>query len=227
MFITAVQSDRAKAGRVLEAVPTGALWLTWLSRGAPLRRVPVSVSHGAEDALETLHRDVVDFTEPGLAGAHRGFVEALDHLVDQFGGMFAPDADGPVTYTEVPPEWKRTDRDLYYQTLRDLSEARNAVLDQHKELMNAMSQQGHMPAPQDPPAGQSFNLNTGDNSPVTVNAPYTYATDGSTPTAGVPQAPSTPQIDPAPSTPWYRSWPKWGVIAGVVGAVAGVIALLK
>ncbi|MFD3537757.1 hypothetical protein [Streptomyces sp. NPDC058664] len=225
--MTAVQPDPAKVGRVLELISAGVPWLTWLSRGSPLRRVPVPVAYGAEDALEALRRDVVDFTEPSLAEAHQGFISALEHLVDELGGMFAPDTDGPVTYAEVSPEWKRTDHDRYYQTLRDLSRARDAVLNQYKDLMNVMSQQGHMLAPQDPPAGQSFNLNAGDNSPVTVNAPYAYAANNSTASAGLPQVPPTTQNAPAPSTPWYRSWAKWGVIAGAVGAVAGVIALVK
>ncbi|MFE7951567.1 hypothetical protein [Streptomyces sp. NPDC057426] len=220
--MTAVQSDRAKAGRVLEAIPTGAPWLTWLSRGAPLRRVPVPVSHGAEDALEALRRDVVDFTEPGLADAHQGFVEALDHLVDHLGGMFAPDTDGPVTYTEVPPEWERTDRERYYQTLRDLSQARDTFLDSYKELMNAMSQEGHLPAPQDPPPGPSLNITTGDNSPVNASMPYAHASHGATAVAGAAQPP-----EPTTRTPWYRSVVLWTAVAAVAGVGAAIGAFVK
>ncbi|WP_124291256.1 hypothetical protein [Streptomyces sp. ADI91-18] len=87
-----------------------------------------------------------------------------------------------------------------------------------------MSSRGHLSAPQDQPQGQSFNLTSGDNSPVTVNAPYAHATDGSTATAGIPQPQPTAPV-PAPGRPWYRSWAKWGVIAGVIGAVAGVAAI--
>ncbi|MEW2418073.1 hypothetical protein AB0953_30850 [Streptomyces sp. NPDC046866] len=90
--------------------------------------------------------------------------------------------------------------------------------------MNAMGSRGHLPSPQDQPKGQSFNLTSGNNSPVTVNAPYAHATDGSTATAGVPgPQPATPV--PSPGTPWFRSWAKWGVIAGFIGAIAGVAAI--
>ncbi|WP_236246827.1 hypothetical protein [Streptomyces sp. CC210A] len=227
MTVTAATSDRAKAGRILETLPAAAPWLNTLSHRLPLHRVPLAVSHGAEEARDALLRDVVDFVAPELAEAHQSLLDALECLVDQFAGTFPPDSDGPPRYTEVPPEWKRTDRARYDQTLRDLSQARDAVLDRYKELMNAMSQSGHLPAPQDQPAGQSFNLNTGDNSPVTVNAPYAHATGGSTATAGVPQTLPSPSTDPAPRSPWYRNIVVWTAIAAVAGVGAAIGAFVK
>ncbi|MGW7463709.1 hypothetical protein ACWGJT_03145 [Streptomyces xantholiticus] len=225
--MTAAASDRAKAGRILDVLPPDATWLLTLARQLPLRRAPLTLSHGVEDALDALRRDVVDFTAPKLAEAHQALLDALERLVDEFGGTFTPDSDGPVTYTEVPLEWKRTDHNRYYETLRDLSQARDAVLDRYKELMNAMSQRGHLPAPQDPPAGQSFTLSTGDNSPVTVNAPYAHATGKATATAGTPQ-PS--QGATPPSMSWYRSGVVWTAVSaiGTVGAaVIAYFALVK
>ncbi|MFJ5548689.1 hypothetical protein [Streptomyces sp. NPDC093225] len=223
-IMAASASDRAKVGRIVEVLPSDEPWLITLSWRQPLHRVPVGLSDGVQATLNALRRDVVDFEDPELAGAHQALLDALECLVGEFAGTFAPDSAGPPRYTEVPPEWKRTDRARYDQTLRDLSRARDAVLDRYKELMNAMSSRGHLPSPQDQPKGQSFNLTTGDNSPVTVNAPYAHATDGSTATAGAPgPQPATPV--PSPGTPWFRSWAKWGVIAGAIGAIAGVAAI--
>ncbi|MBT2611427.1 hypothetical protein J7I97_25005 [Streptomyces sp. ISL-87] len=224
--MTAAESDRAKAGRILEAIPADASWLTTLSQRLPLHRVSVVLPHGVDNALATLRRDRVRFTAPELAEAHEGLLEALDRLLEEFAGTFAPDINGPPRYTEVPPEWKRADPTRYYEALSDLSRARDAVLERYEELMNVMSQSGHLPAPQDPPAGQSFKVTTGNNSPVQVTAPHAYAAAGGTATAGIPQPPQSAQAAPAPR-PWYRSWTSWGTIAGFIGAAAAIYAIFK
>lgn len=221
--VTATGSDRAKAARVAEAVPADAAWLAQLSRRMPMRRIPDFVAEGVDSALEALQRDVIDFVDPELGTAHQRFTDALARLLDEIGGTFTPDHDA--AYTEIPPEWRRTDPDRYTQTLRDLSQARDTVLDRYKELMNTMSRRGHHPTPQQPQPGPSVQVTAGDNSPVTVNAPHAHASHGGHASAGQP-APADPAT--APQAPWYRSGIFWGAVSAlgtVAGAVVAYLAL--
>lgn len=212
--VTATGSDRAKAARVAEVVPADAAWLVRLSQRMPMRRIPDFVAEGVDSVLEALQRDVIDFVDPELEVAHQGLVDALALLVEEINGTFTPDHDA--AYTEVPPEWRRTDPERYAQTLRDLSRARDTVLDRYKELMNVMSRRGHMPAPQEPQSGPSVRVTAGDNSPVTVNAPHAHASHGGHASAG--------QLAPPDQTPapWYRSGIFWGAVSAV-GTVASVV----
>ncbi|MFJ8795856.1 hypothetical protein [Streptomyces sp. NPDC102462] len=216
--VTAAASDRAKAARTAQAVQPDAAWLAHLSRRMPMRRIPDFVTEAVDAALQALRRDVIDFVDPELNTAHHRFVDALARLDDEIGGTFTPDHDA--AYSEVPPEWRRTDPEQYAQTLRDLSRARDTVLDRYRELMNAMSRRGHLPTPQEPQPGSSVQITAGDNSPVTVNAPYAYASHGGNASAGQP-APAD-QAAAATSVPWYRSGIFWGAVSAL-GTVAGVV----
>ncbi|QOV33248.1 hypothetical protein IM697_23695 [Streptomyces ferrugineus] len=224
--VTATASDRAKAMRTAQAVQPDAAWLTHLSRRMPMRRIPDFVTEGVGDALEALRRDVIDFVDPELNTAHRRFADALARLDDEIGGTFTPDHDA--AYSEVPPEWQRTAPERYAQTLRNLSRARDTVLDRYKELMNAMSRRGHLPTPQEPQPGSSVQITAGDNSPITVNAPYAHATQGGNASAGQP-APADQATGSTP-LPWYRSGIFWGAVsalATVAGVVVAYLALGK
>ena len=216
--------DRDKMTRIARAIPLDASWMAFLLSRQPLHRVPAWALAGVDDAREALCRDIIDFTEPGLTRLHQGLVNALDRLADEFGGTFPPEDSDTLSYTEVPPEWKRTDPTRYYETLQALSHAREDVLDAYKKLMNAMSSQSPEPDPQSP-AAQSFHVTAGDNSPITMNAPYARAAHGATANAGAVPAPSD-----APRGPWFRStvfWTAVSAIAAVAAAMIAYFALIK
>ncbi|MCX4721979.1 hypothetical protein OG818_40525 [Streptomyces virginiae] len=224
--ITAAPSDAASAIRLMRAAPADAAWLITLSQRMPMHRIPHTLDRDVRDALDRLSRPDIRFTDPELVAAHQGLVAALLHLVDEFDGTYAPDAPGPVTYTEVPPEWKRTDPSLYYQTVRVLAQARDTVLARYEEMMNVMSSTGNLPAPQDPPPAQNFHVTSGDNSPVNVNA--AYAASSGTATAGA--APAPQMAAPSTSTPWYSNnvvWTGVGAVGSVAAAVIAYFALVK
>ncbi|MFF8696708.1 hypothetical protein ACF08W_31285 [Streptomyces sp. NPDC015144] len=216
--------DRDKMTRVARVIPPDVPWMRFLLSGQPLRRVPDWVAAGVDDAHEALQRDIVDFTDPGLARLHQDLVDALGHLANEFGGTFPPEDSDTLSYTEVPPEWKRTDPTRYYETLQALSQAREAVLGAYKKLMNAMSSQSPEPDPQ-APAGQSFQITAGDNSPITMHAPYAQASHGATANAG-----AVPDSSDTTDGPWFRSnvfWTAVSAIAAVVAAVIAYFALIK
>lgn len=226
----AVDPDHAKAVRVLQAVPPDAAWLATLASGGPMRRIPDSLAEAVYRAHEQLERDVIEFVDPELAGAHQRLLEALADLGDEIGGTFPPEGDD-LGYTEVPPEWRRTEPDRYYEALRDLSTARQAVLNTYKELMNAMNRRGHLPSspsPQEPGSGQSVSVTAGDNSPVIVNAPNAHASHGATANASANQPPEASETT---ATPWWNRssvlWTALGSVAAVAAAVAGFMALYK
>lgn len=217
--------DRDKMARVSQAIPSAATWVTFLRSQQPLHRIPTEVTEGVEQARDVLRSDIIDFTDPGLARLHQDLVDALDLLADELAGTFTPDDSDTLSYTEVPPEWKRTDPNRYYKTLNDLSHARHAVLDAYKKLMNTMS--SHLPEPdaQGPSAGPSFHFNTGDNSPVSLNAPYAHASGSATASAG-----TSPPSPAAAGAPWYRSsvfWTGLSALATLAAAVIAYFALIK
>ncbi|MGN5392507.1 hypothetical protein [Streptomyces sp. JL7001] len=223
--ITAAPSDAASAVRIMRAVPADAAWMITLSQRVPMNRIPHALDREVREALDRLSRRDIRFCDPDLVAAHSGLVAALVHLVDEFDGTFAPDTPGPVTYTEVPPEWKRTEPSRYYQTVRVLSQARDTVLTRYEELINVMSSTGNLPAPEDPPPppAQNFSVTSGDNSPVNVNA--AYATGSATATAGASPAPQAA----APSR-WYSNnvvWTGVGAVGSVAAAVIAYFALIK
>ncbi|MFF3312941.1 hypothetical protein [Streptomyces sp. NPDC002952] len=218
--------DRDKMTRIVRAIPPDVSWMTFLLSGQPLRRIPAWVAAGVDDAYEALQRDVVDFTDPGLVQLHQDLVDALGRLAGEFGGTFPPEDSDTLSYTEVPPEWKRTDPTRYYDNLQALSHARQDVLRAYKKLMNAMSSQTPEPDPRAPvQAGQSVQITAGDNSPVTVHAPYAQASHG-----GTAQAGAVPDSSDTGGGTWFRSsvfWTAVSAIAAVVAAVIAYFALIK
>jgi hypothetical protein len=221
-----VLADRAKAARVLQALPADARWLKVLAKGDPLRRIPLWLSDAVHDAHARLMDDVVDFIDPELATAHQAFVDALAALNNEFNGTFSPRGEN-TDYTEVPPEWKGSQPDQYYTALKDLSAARQGVLRSHKELMNTMNRKGHLPS-QEEPSPQSFQLHSRDNSPITVYANQAHASHGGAASANVNPPSTAPDLHPTPW--WNRSvvlWTALGAVAAVAGTVAGFIALYK
>lgn len=216
--IEAASSDAGAAARALRAAPADAPWLITLSQRMPLHRIPHTLDRAVREALEGLTHRNVRFTHSGLAGAHRALVDALTRLVDEFGGTFAPDSTGPVTYTEVPQEWKRTDRPRYDEALAGLSLARDTVLNRYEELMTVMSSTGNLPGPDEPspPPAQNFNVTSGDNSPVSLNA--AYATGSATTYAGA---------SPAPQSRGVLFWTAVGAVGSLAAAVIAYFALVK
>ena len=223
--------DRAKAARVFQALPPDARWLAALRGGAPLRRIPDWLAQAVFDTRETLVRDPIDFIAPEPAQAHQALIVALGELCHEFDGTFRPLARTAGDYTEVPPEWRSEDPDRYFENLRDLDRARQAVLDRYKELINVMNRRGQLPTPSSPddqPSGQSIRITSGNDSPVTVNAPHAHASGGSTSTASTHQPPPSTAPSPGPPMRWYHSatwWTAVGALAAVAAAVAGFLAL--
>lgn len=225
--MTDFDPDRAKAARVLQALPPDARLLSALHRDSPMRRIPDWLAEAVYRAHEALTADPVDFIDPDVACAHRALINTLDALGEGFSDTFPPDGDGDFDYTEVPSEWRRTDPGRYYETLQSLSTARQAVVNSYKELVSAMNRAGQMPSPQppqDPGPGQNFNITSGNDSPVNITAANAHASGGSTANAnsGHPQAP-TPTAATDVQVPWWnRSIVLWTAL-GSLAAVAGVI----
>jgi hypothetical protein len=207
--ITDFVRDRAKARRVLKTLPPDARLLSALRSEALMRRIPARLAEAVYRGHETLAAGPVDLIDPEVDHVHHALVEALDELGERLGDTFPPLTGDDISYTEVPPEWRREDPNRYYETLRNLSTARQGVLNAYKELINAMNRRGHLPTPSSPddrPSGQNVRITSGDNSPATVNASSTHASGSSTSTANTHQPPpSSPAPSPAPHGPWYRS----------------------
>ena len=213
--------DRTKAARVLQTLPPDAQWLSALRSDAPMRRIPDWLADAVFDARDTLIRDPIDFIAPEIARAHEALVVALRELGHEFASTFRPLGRTESDYTEVPPEWRGDDPDRYYEALRNLSAARQAVIDSYKELMNAMNRRGQLPpSPQDPTPGHGVHVTSGDNSPVNVYAPHANASHGATATASAGQPSAAPEQAPAPW--WNRTIVLWTAL-GAAAAVAAVI----
>lgn len=135
-------ADRAKSGRVFDAIPPDARWIKVLAEGAPLHRVPTWLADAVYDAYDTLTGDVVDFIDPEAAEEHQALVEALGDLHAEFIGTFPPGGVSGYKYTEVPVEWKGTDPTRYYKALEDLSTARQRFLDLYRQLSNTLNRKG-------------------------------------------------------------------------------------
>ncbi|MEW2180908.1 hypothetical protein AB0890_31845 [Streptomyces sp. NPDC005406] len=138
-------ADRAKSGRVFEAIPPDAQWIKVLAEGAPLHRVPTWLSDAVYDAYDTLIGDVVNFIDSEAAEEHQALVKALGNLHSEFMGTFPPDGVGGYKYTEVPAEWKGTDPARYYEALEELSTARQRFVDMYRQLSNTLNRKGLLP----------------------------------------------------------------------------------
>lgn len=91
--------------------------------------------------------------------------------------------------------------------------------------MTTGSQPPTSPSPNQRAAGtgQNINITGGDNSPVNLSAPYSYAERGGTASAAQPT--------PAPPSPlWSRTavvWTAVGALAAVAAVIVAIIALGK
>ncbi|MGW4981630.1 AlbA family DNA-binding domain-containing protein [Streptomyces mirabilis] len=135
--------DRAKAQRILVAMPFDAPWLRFMQNRPPMRRVRVEVTQAVEETLRKILSDDVEFLDQEIGRVYSVFTESLGQLHTELDGMFTPeDGPSPPVYVEVPPEWKRTDPERYKQAMADLSGARDAFLEARTELMNALNRKG-------------------------------------------------------------------------------------
>ncbi|MFD5065510.1 hypothetical protein [Streptomyces sp. NPDC058394] len=140
---TDVAADRAKAARVIAAVPADADWVKALAQQLPMKRVSVTLMEAVSSAWESITTDKVRFLNNELTATYSEFVTALSVFYDELCGMFSVDEPGgALAYFEVPPEWKHDAPDRYSATLRALSKARTDFLEKHTELLNAMNRQG-------------------------------------------------------------------------------------
>ncbi|MEV5915198.1 RNA-binding domain-containing protein [Streptomyces chartreusis] len=134
-------ADQTTAARLLQLVPLDAPWIKHLRNGGPFHRVPATVSDAVHDATEALEGEVLRFRDPELAAATEDFTNAVRELSNVFGGLHTP-MDGPLTYFEVPPEWKRTDPARYYETLKENSQAAKSVLNAYQHWVNKLNKKG-------------------------------------------------------------------------------------
>ncbi|MEU9324094.1 ATP-binding protein [Streptomyces canus] len=134
-------ADQATAARLLQLVPLDAPWIKHLRSGGPLHRVPAAVTKGVHDARESLEGEVVRFRDPDMALATKAFTAAVLELSNAFAGLHTP-LDGPLTYVEVPPEWKRSDPERFYEALRENSRAANSLLKAHEDWVNMLNEKG-------------------------------------------------------------------------------------
>lgn len=136
------RQDAAKAARFIAAIPPDAPWLKPMRAGLPLARVAISIADDVWRSERVLNDDAIDFLDPEVREAYRAVVDALTALSSGFSGMFM---DIDQTYLEVPREWKGSNRELYYKTLSDLSEARNEFLKQYDAFTNLMNGKDLLP----------------------------------------------------------------------------------
>lgn len=135
--------DRIKAARLIAVIPVDAPWLK-AQKNVSMHRVPAWVSEAAFTAQQRVADDIVDFLDPDVAMAHEALVRALDALCEELTGMFPP--VGPThhssKYTEIPPEWKRTDPARYRKALDDLTSASDNFLDKYQQCVNLLNKKG-------------------------------------------------------------------------------------
>ncbi|MGW9495655.1 hypothetical protein ACWG5P_14880 [Streptomyces prasinus] len=134
-------ADQTAAARLLQVIPLDAPWIKHLRGGGPFHRIPAAVSEAVHEALDALEGEVLRFRDPDLASATENFKTTVHELSNVFAGLHAP-LDGPPTYLEVPPEWKRTDRERFYQALRENSRAAQSVLEAHQDWANTLNGKG-------------------------------------------------------------------------------------
>ncbi|MEU6367306.1 RNA-binding domain-containing protein [Streptomyces sp. NPDC046931] len=135
--------DRIKAARIIAAIPVDAPWLK-AQKNVSMHRVPAWVSEAAFRAQQKVADDIVDFLDPDVAAVHEALVKALNALCEELTGMFPP--SGPShhsnRYTEIPPEWKRTDPIRYRKALDDLTSASDNFLDKYQQCVNLLNKKG-------------------------------------------------------------------------------------
>ncbi|NUR03649.1 MAG: ATP-binding protein [Streptomyces sp.] len=138
---SAVLADKNTAARLLRLVPLDAPWIKHLRSGGPFHRIPTAVTDEIHDALEALEGEVLRFQDPDMASATEKLKASLRELSSTFAGLHVP-LDGPLTYVEVPPEWKQEDPERFYETLRENTRAANSVLEAHQDWVNLLNGKG-------------------------------------------------------------------------------------
>ncbi|MFD0034094.1 hypothetical protein ACFVJK_38865 [Streptomyces sp. NPDC127172] len=220
MLTEGIPTDRPKADRFQAVLPQNATWLAELRERPPMRRLQYALVRDADACLRAIDNDDVDFSEPRIQAAYETFVAALRHfLEDEVSGLFPPDSPAAQPYLEIPPEWRRTDPARYTQTLQSLAQARDDLLDRYKELMNIMSQQGHMSDPT-PTPGQKIDVTSGDGSQISLSAPFASVTGSGSASVGT----SEPAAD-APAV-WYRSGVLWAAVSAIAAVATVIVAIV-
>lgn len=135
--------DRTKAARLIEAIPVDALWIK-AQKNVSMHRVPAWVSEAAFTAQQRIADDIVDFLAPDVAAAYEALTTALDALCEELTGMFPPmeSSHQSSKYTEIPPEWKRTDPARYRKALDDLTSASENFLNKYQQCVNLLNKKG-------------------------------------------------------------------------------------
>lgn len=85
-----------------------------------------------------------------------------------------------------------------------------------------MNKRGDLPEDQPAATGQSINIRTRDDSPVTVNAPQANAVAGANATANLHQ----PTQSTAPVEPHDKPWWRTGLLLWTVVIALGTLAIL-
>ncbi|MFD4953829.1 hypothetical protein [Streptomyces sp. NPDC058451] len=138
-------SDQAKAARLVEVIPVNARWVT-AQKDLSMHRVPAWISEAAYTAQGQIADDIVDFIDPEVAAAHGAMVKSLDVLCGEFTGMFYPTEQRHTDkYTEIPPEWKRSDHARYRQALDDLTSASDDFMTKYQQCVNLLNRKGLLP----------------------------------------------------------------------------------
>ncbi|WP_328954066.1 ATP-binding protein [Kitasatospora purpeofusca] len=139
------RADHAMAQRLLRAIPVDASWIKNLRHGAPFSRVPASTARAVDTAAGVLSDEAVTFLDTETAAIHKEFTAAVIDLSDRFQSLFAP-RQGPMTYFEVPPEWKGENPDRYYSRLSELRRSADHLLDTYRRWVNQLNAKGFMNA---------------------------------------------------------------------------------
>ncbi|MFI1419331.1 helix-turn-helix domain-containing protein [Streptomyces sp. NPDC020731] len=142
-FRLADLADRATAKRLLRVVPLDAVWLKHLRAGGPFHRIPKVVSDGVHEAQEALDGEVLRFRNPDLIASTEDLKTSVRELSNVFGGLHAP-LEGPLTYFEVPPEWKGKYPERFYGALKQISDAAAAALEAHQGWVNKLNERGFL-----------------------------------------------------------------------------------
>lgn len=78
--------------------------------------------------------------------------------------------------------------------------------------------------PSDPQrVGQHIDVTSGDNSPISVNAPFSHAAPGGTASAST----TPPPPAPAPTPWWSRASVVWTAVGSLAAIAAVVVAIIK
>ncbi|MFI1576298.1 hypothetical protein ACH4VQ_36520 [Streptomyces anulatus] len=135
-------SDRLKAGRLLDLLPPDGPWNVWLRRAATLFRVPLSVSHVVCDAYEGLEGDVFDYVDPAMQEAHEVVLVRLEAFYDELNGMHDISDEGR-PFLEMSYPGTTAERN---ELNRQACQARDEFLSAYRILVNLLNARGLLPS---------------------------------------------------------------------------------